>query len=277
MATEKISFDDLVADNSYQSHLARNNRRKMMMWAVFSSIIVLIVLVIALITALLFFRVEYIIIEGNDFYTIEEIIEASGVNSGDNMFFMSRRQIAESLTRSLPYIYSVQFVTNLPNTLYIIIVEDTPLFYFVLSERYVVISRELKVLEVFEPGDVNIDLVDQLPRLIMPTLSIVNIGERLEFANTPNPMFIVDLLSGIATSPLAGQVTDIDVSNRFDIRITYDQRWRIHFGSRDDFDIKLRFAAEISSNFIPTATGVILVDNVRDGRAIPDRDDYFIR
>jgi len=276
-SSEKISIDDLVADNSYQSHLARNNRRKIYLWVVFSSLIVFVVLIIGLVTALLFFRVEYIIIEGNDFYSIEEIIQASGISNGDNMIFMNRRQIAESLTRSLPYIYSVQFVVSLPNSLHIIIVEDTPLFYFMLSDRYVVISSGLKVLEIFTSGDVNIDLIDQLPRLTMPSLNVVNIGEVLQFSDTPSPLFIVNLLNAIVNSPFSGQVSEIDVSNRFDIHMMYDQRWQIRFGSREDFDIKLRFAAEISSRFIPTATGVILVDNIHDGRAIPDRDDYFIR
>ena len=51
----------------------------------------IIVIVLALFFGFsIFLRVSEVQVEGNSFYTAEEIIEASGIERGDNLFFINR-------------------------------------------------------------------------------------------------------------------------------------------------------------------------------------------
>ena len=49
----------------------------------------------------LFFRIRSIEVSGNDRYTRQEIIDAAGVNEGDNMFLMNKYSAAERIRRAL--------------------------------------------------------------------------------------------------------------------------------------------------------------------------------
>lgn len=67
--------------------------------------------------ATVFFQVETIGVVGNNRYTAEEIIAASGVEIGDNLFQMNKNQISQRILQQLPYIGEVSPQRSLPSTL----------------------------------------------------------------------------------------------------------------------------------------------------------------
>ena len=71
----------------------------------------------ATIGATVFFQVETLAVTGNQRYTQEEIIAASGVELGDNLFWINKYQIEESIRQQLPYIGTIEIHRGLPSTL----------------------------------------------------------------------------------------------------------------------------------------------------------------
>lgn len=69
--------------------------------------------------ATVFFQVETIAVSGNNRYTQEEIITASGVQIGDNLFRMNKGEIAQRIRESLPYVGAATVQRRLPSTLII--------------------------------------------------------------------------------------------------------------------------------------------------------------
>lgn len=67
--------------------------------------------------ATVFFQVENLAVTGNSRYTQEEIIAASGVQVGDNLFRMNKKQISQQILRQLPYVESVSILRGLPSTI----------------------------------------------------------------------------------------------------------------------------------------------------------------
>ena len=65
--------------------------------------------------ATVFFRVENIAVTGNSRYTQEEIVAASGIKPGDNLFHMNKFQIEGELKHGLPYLEEVSIDRQLPN------------------------------------------------------------------------------------------------------------------------------------------------------------------
>lgn len=52
----------------------------------------------------LFFRVDTVIITGEQRYTEAEIRQASGVEDGDNLFLLNKYQVIRNIAEALPYI-----------------------------------------------------------------------------------------------------------------------------------------------------------------------------
>ncbi len=71
----------------------------------------------ATIGATVFFQVETLAVTGNQRYTQEEVIAASGVELGDNLFWINKYQIEETIRQQLPYIGTIEIHRGLPSTL----------------------------------------------------------------------------------------------------------------------------------------------------------------
>ena len=79
---------------------------------------------IAMVTALtLFFKVETIVVTGAGRYTAEEIIAASGVETGDNLVLLDRYRVSQRIYTALPYITDVRPRQEFPSTLNIEVTE----------------------------------------------------------------------------------------------------------------------------------------------------------
>ena len=86
------------------------------------------VLILAAIVAgcIVFFRVEEIIVAGSTVYSNEEIIAASGVEQGDNLFLVGVVQTSRKISEQLPYIDDINIRWNLPDALIITVTECNP-------------------------------------------------------------------------------------------------------------------------------------------------------
>ncbi|MFR7767085.1 MAG: cell division protein FtsQ/DivIB [Oscillospiraceae bacterium] len=51
-----------------------------------------------------FFRVSKVEVVGNSIYTAEEVVDASGIGKGDNLFFINRFSAASRIFSKLPYV-----------------------------------------------------------------------------------------------------------------------------------------------------------------------------
>lgn len=90
----------------------------------------IIVIVLALFFAFsIFLRVSEVEVEGNGYYTAEEIIEASGIERGDNLFFINRSATTSRIYSRLPYIELVDVRRSLPNRVVIAVTESQAVAY----------------------------------------------------------------------------------------------------------------------------------------------------
>jgi len=84
---------------------------------------VLTLLVALAVGATVFFRVEQVVVSGNSRYTQEDVVEATGIQMGDNLYHMNKFQINQEVRRALPYVNELNIVRKLPNTILITVTE----------------------------------------------------------------------------------------------------------------------------------------------------------
>ena len=89
----------------------RNRRKKLIIRACFGGIFLLVGVVIVL---TMFFNINEITVTGDTIYAPDEIINASEVNVGDNLIFVSKKKINNNITETLPYVGAVKVKRHLP-------------------------------------------------------------------------------------------------------------------------------------------------------------------
>lgn len=109
-----------MARRSHNKTRRRNRGR----FGLLFKLLCLVALVVALTAGVtVFFRVEAVTVTGNVRYTQEEIIAATGIQAGDNLFALNKNQINERLRQSLPYIGTVMIRRDLPSGITIAVTE----------------------------------------------------------------------------------------------------------------------------------------------------------
>ena len=87
----------------------RNRRRSRGRFAFLYRLLCFVLICAAIVGALvLFFKVDTISVSGNDRYSRETILAASGVSEGDNLFLLNKYDAAARITEALPYVESVR-------------------------------------------------------------------------------------------------------------------------------------------------------------------------
>ena len=73
----------------------------------------------------IFFKVDKnkIIVSGNEKYSVNAILEASGIQDGDKLLTFNRAKTAGKIIGKLPFVENVRFGIKLPDTVYIEITE----------------------------------------------------------------------------------------------------------------------------------------------------------
>lgn len=110
-----------MSRRSSRSRTRRRNRGRF--GPLFKLLCVVGVLVAMTVGATVFFRVEQVTVTGSKRYTREEIIAASGIQLGDNLYSLNKVRIDQNIRKSLPYIGDLTINRSLPSTILITVTE----------------------------------------------------------------------------------------------------------------------------------------------------------
>ena len=102
-------------EDPYKPKFTRNVNRPL----TFFLVIVALVFIMSV-----FFKVSRIEVKGNSIYTADEVIKASGIETGDNLFFINGIAAGSRVAVKLPYVDSVQINRGLPNLVTIVVTES---------------------------------------------------------------------------------------------------------------------------------------------------------
>ena len=106
---------------SHRSRTPRRNRGRF--GPLFKLLCAAAVIVAMTVGATVFFRVETVTVTGNQRYTEEEIVAASGIQLGDNLYSLNKVRIDRNLRTTLPYIGNLTINRALPSTIVITVTE----------------------------------------------------------------------------------------------------------------------------------------------------------
>ena len=208
-------------EDPYKPKLTRNVNRPL----TFFLVIVALIFIMSI-----FFKVSRIEVTGNSIYTAEEVIKASGITEGDNLFFINGIAAGTRVAVKLPYVDSVQIKRGLPNLVVIEITESKAVGCVTVGDELWSVSSSGKFLSSITQAD-----SEHIAVISGVSVSEAATGEHIKAASgEENKLaYLTDILYQIQARGLVGTVTAIDMSNAADPTFEYDGRFLVKLGAMD--------------------------------------------
>lgn len=201
------------------------------------------------------FSVKTIIVDGSVHYTYTQIMDASGIEKGDLIFFLSEDDLNDRLSERFAYIRSAKLQKEYPGKIVITLQEEEPEFYFEMQGEYFLLNKELRVLERFRSSAKLTEEAPDARYISIPEVSKAVVCEPLQFAFDSKSRHTDEALALLTRSRLYEGLTEIDFSNRFEMKLVYEDRLEIYLGSFEDYAYKLDLALGMIHAYSDQATG----------------------
>lgn len=217
---------------------ARNNRRrrknKGRFGVLFKLLSVVAVLIALTVGATVFFQVEEVVVSGNVRYTPQEVVEASGIQKGDNLFRLNKNAIARVVRETLPYVESLTIRRMLPDGIAITVNEWDAVAMVPEGAGGWLISVGGKLLEQVDTADA-IQITGIVP-LLPKAGTMLAVGEEESGRLTA----LLALLTALEEGGTMGRVSAIDLTVDNQILLRYDGRFDVILATNSDLRHKLR-------------------------------------
>ena len=185
----------------------------------------------------IFFRVQEIQVVGAEIYPDDVIIEASGIDEGDNLFFINRFTAASHIFEDLPFVESASVDRSLPNRIVISVEESYAMAFVEWEGQNWMMTANCKMLGSGTQEEVqplirvtNISVVSPSAGTIMT----VGAGEELKLT------YLQSILQSMDSLGMQGDVTEINMQNAANPTFEYLDRFTVKMGPNENTDYKLR-------------------------------------
>ena len=212
----------------------RTRKKRNALFAPLSFLIICAALVFGL---SVFFRVSTIEVEGNSLYTAEEIIEASGIEQGDNLFFINRFTAISRIFSKLPYVEKAVINRSLPNRLVIVVTESQAIACVAAEDGTWAIDRGCKLLSKVGGDELRgLIRIEGLTPIAPEAGQVIAPGE----AESPKVSYLSAILTQIDTLGLRDNISYIDISGISNPSFDYLGRFTVKLGSFENTEYKFQ-------------------------------------
>lgn len=209
-------------------------RRKKIIIRTLLGIVFLCVGVVLALT--LFFNINKIVISGDRVYSEKEVVDASGVNVGDNLIFLSKTALNEKISSELAYVGSAKIKRRLPSTLEIVITKTDSFMAVAKDGYYILLDKNGKVLEKdLETVGENIILAN------LGEISSADVGEIISLKEEKNLTKLNNVLTECENVGIT-EITSIDLSDIYNIKLVYQGRITLELGETDKENLSSKLA-----------------------------------
>lgn len=226
-------------------------KRKIKRFFTAFSIFLVIAIISVMLSLTVFFKTEKIIVTGETRYSQEDIINLSGIVTGENIFLCDKAAASKKIVDALPFVAQANVGFVIPNAITIEIVEDVPSYAIGYSDGYYIIGENGRILEKTAEN------YDNLPIVQGTEITTNIIGEYADFTDE-NITSILNELVKVLDAYKFENVTVIDISDTANIMFVYDNRITVVIGLPEDISYKVKTAQTIINEKLdPNNTGLI--------------------
>ena len=221
----------------------------------------LVIVVIGIVLSLtVLFKAENIVVSVPDgTYTEAEIVSASGLLKGENIFMANKSAASQRITEKYPYIKSADIYAVFPDTINIDITMATPAYAVKTSDVTYIADEDSKVLEVTATNDeVEVALIEGVE------VKNTKVGRNLEFEDSIVTDTLGEMFS-LAKENGYKKITKVNIESAktvtgketFEVKYVYDDRIVVFLGIPENISYKMATAQKIITDKIDVNNTVL--------------------
>lgn len=190
-----------------------------------------------------------VLVSGANKYTPAQIVEASGIKAGDNLFLISNAQVSSRIQENLRYVDRVRVGIKLPDTVKIEIVELAVVYSVEDNEGgWWLLRSDGRVVEKTNSAE-----AQQHTQILGIQITNVVEGEPAEaWMEEESSVYpseklgaACDILRYLEEYGVIGELTSVDVANIGDIQLKYGEKYKILLGDTSELSAKIRILSGI--------------------------------
>ena len=240
---KEISKDEFIKKRIERQKKIRKRRLK----AFFIIFIIMLLCAGAVLSLTVFFPIESISIKGSEIYTAEEILEASKITKGDNLFAINRAKTENVIKRKLPYVEKIAFKRELPDTLKITVTDAVEFATFKSNKKYYTVSSSGWVLK---------ENKKQPKKLINVVCDVkCKVGSEVVFNKTEEKELLETISAALEGKDL--DINLIDVTNFASLKLGVDGRFEVDLGNANNIPEKINHLMGMVEKIDPEKSGKI--------------------
>ncbi len=242
------------SDDNLRKYRKTSDRNKLIKRIVIPIAALAMLIILFAVLVAVCFVVDEIEVVGLYSYTEEEIINASGIEVGGNIFSLSEKEIEENLKASFPYIKDVSLDKELPSKIILNISEEKTLFYFEIEGEYFLFNHEMRLLESFDSEEAVLANRNAISvKIPLPESSIVPQYIKLDEKYDYIPEFI----SEISESILSQRIKSVDLQDKYAVTIMCDNKVTVDMGDNTYISSKLAILEKLLGDNSNSVSGSV--------------------
>ena len=219
-------------------------------------LLIFTVAAIVILSRTVFFFVTEFKVEGNHKYDAQEIIDASGVQTGQNIFSINKDEAIRNIIHIMPYINEVKIYRNLPSTVKIVVIETAVSCIFEVNGEKYYADIGSKILEKCGEKD-----NDSLPKILGVDNGKPEIGTNYLLDDTNRKKILYDILTALNNNGIKDKIISVNIADEFNIQIQYNQNILVKMGDEKDADLKIEVLEQVLTKISPLEKGEIDLSN----------------
>lgn len=224
----------------------RIRRRRLLIGFIVFLILALAAFIVLSFTVL--FPVREVIATGSGKYTSEQIVEACGITSQNNIFTFSSGDAVDRLQKQLPYIEDVKIERKLPGTVTITVSDAKEFVCYPVNGEYYTVSRKGRVLNEYDECPEGLFTVRCSGITCIP-------GELLGFSDSKTENTVNIMIEAFLEHDIT--VNEIDVTDPLSLTARVDGRFIVNFGTSGSLEKKIAHLGGMIKSIAPERTGRI--------------------
>ena len=241
---KNVTQDEFLRKRAERQRKIRKRRLKIF----FTLFVVFLLALSAVLCLTVFFPIEELTAKGSALYKSEEIIKASEIELGDNLFALAKGRTLKKIKSELPYIESLEFKRKLPNSLTITVKDADEYATYYDGKAYYTVSKSGWVLKKdYEP-----------PQNILTVIGAkvgCKVGTEIVFKDEERKALAEKTVEVLSEEKLL--INSIDVTDKLSIILKVEDRFIVDLGTANFIPEKIRHLASMVENISEEKSGKI--------------------
>lgn len=236
---------DVEKTNVERNNSRKRTRRRSRWNNLYGLAVVLIVLTVGITICYTFlFNLNEIRVSGeSDMYSAEEIVDAAGIEKGDNLLRLDTEKSEKQILDKLLYVETAKVSRKFPSSVEIKVTRCIPAYnvYYNDGGSSLLVSKKGKILE---DNSSSSDTSNGLPAIYGYEPSVLTAGKLISTKNDHKKEAFDELIACLGTKGDC-DITSVDMTKESSIVVTYKNGMIFRMGGWSDVEYKLNLAESV--------------------------------